>query len=105
MARAETKEKATSEIGIEVETLTSSAASRLGYEGEQGVVVTSVKDGSPAQTAGIADGDLITEVNKDKIKSVSDYEKALAKSKPGEAALFLIRRENASVFVAVRLPK
>jgi len=104
-APTETKEKASSEIGIEVQTLTASAASRLGYEGEQGVVVTSVKDGSPAQTAQIAQGDLITEVNRVKIRNVSDYEKALSKSKPGGAALFLIRRQDATLFVAVRLPK
>ncbi|MCX5801762.1 MAG: DegQ family serine endoprotease [Candidatus Eisenbacteria bacterium] len=104
-APAETREKAVSEIGIEVETLTSALASRLGYEGEEGVVVTSVKGGSPAQTAGIAQGDLVKEVNKEKVKTASEYEKALAKSKRGEAALFLIRRANATLFVAVRLPK
>jgi len=105
VARAETREKAVSEIGIEVQTLTPSLASKLGYEGEEGVVVTSVKGGSPAQTAGIAEGDLVTEVNKEKVKTVSEYETALAKSKPGEAALFLIKRENATLFVAVRVPK
>jgi len=104
-ASSETREKAVSEIGIEVETLTPSLASKLGYEGEEGVVVTSVKGGSPAQTGGIAEGDLVKEVNKEKVRSVSEYEKALAKSKPGEAALFLLRRENATLFVALRVPK
>jgi serine protease Do len=105
VATAETREKAVSDIGIEVETLTPSVASKLGYEGEEGVVVTRVKAGSPAETAGIAEGDLIKEVNKEKVKSASEYERALATSKPGEAALFLIRRENATLFVALRVPK
>jgi len=105
IASAGTKEKAVSDIGIEVETLTPSVASRLGYEGEEGVVVTSVKAGSPAETANIAQGDLIKEVNKIRVKNAPEYEKALAKTKPGEAALFLIRRENATLFIALRVPK
>ncbi|MFH0777201.1 MAG: DegQ family serine endoprotease [Candidatus Eisenbacteria bacterium] len=94
-----------SEVGIEVETLIPALAKRLGYQDEQGVVVVAVKPGSPAQSAGIAQGDLIKEVNKQKVTDVSEYDKAFARSKPGDAVLFLIRRENATVFVAVRLPK
>ncbi|UCF79535.1 MAG: DegQ family serine endoprotease [Candidatus Eiseniibacteriota bacterium] len=105
VASAEPQEKKVSKIGIEVQTLTPSMASRLGYEDETGVVVTSVTPGSPAQQAGIAQGDLIKEVNKEKVTTTSEYEKALAKSKPGEAALFLIRRETATLFVALRMPE
>ncbi len=105
VAVAETQEKVESEIGVEVQTLTSSLAERLNLGDEQGVVVTKVKAGSPAQSAGIQEGDLIKEVNKEEVTDTSGYGKALAKSKPGESVLFLIRRQNATLFAAIRLPK
>jgi len=101
----EPKEKVESEIGLEVQTLTSSMAGRLGYENEEGVIVTKVKSGSPAQTAGIQHGDLIKEVNRQKVSNTTDYKKALAKSKSGDSVLLLMRRENATLFVAVKVPE
>jgi serine protease Do len=99
------KEKTVTKIGMTVQTLTPSLASRLGLENEEGVVVVEVKGGSAAQAAGIAKGDLIKEVNKERVTDVSEYEDALAKSGPGDAVLFLIRRESATLFVAMRMPE
>ncbi len=105
VAAAEKKDEKVSKIGMTVQTLTPALASRLGYEDEEGVVVVEVKAGSQAQSAGIAQGDLIKEVNRERVTDISEYEKALAKSKPGEAVLFLIRREGATLFVAMRMPE
>jgi serine protease Do len=104
-AAADTREKVESEIGVQVQTLTPSLAERLGLDQAEGVIVAKVKAGSPAQSAGIQEGDVIKEVNKEKVTNTSEYEAALAKSKPGDTVLFLIRRENATLFVAMRLPK
>ncbi|KPJ61037.1 MAG: hypothetical protein AMJ46_03415 [Latescibacteria bacterium DG_63] len=105
VASAETKEKTVSKIGMSVQTLSPSLAAKLGYENEKGVVVVEVKAGGAAQAAGIAEGDLIKEINREKVTNTSEYEEALAKSEPGEAALFLIRRESATLFVALRMPE
>ncbi|MBN1503882.1 MAG: DegQ family serine endoprotease [Candidatus Eisenbacteria bacterium] len=104
-AAEEPRERVESEIGLEVQTLTSSMASRLNMEGEEGVIVTKVKSGSPAEAAGIQHGDLIKEVNKQKVTDTTEYRKALGRLKPGDSVLLLLRRENATLFVALRMPK
>jgi serine protease Do len=105
IAATETKQRTVSKIGMTVQTLTPQLAARLGYDDEGGVVVVEVKAGSHAQSAGIAQGDLIKEVNRESVTDTAEYEDALAKSEPGEAVLFLIRRENATLFVAMRMPE
>ena len=104
-AAEEPREKVESEIGLEVQTLTSSMAGRLNMEGEEGVIVTKVKSGSPAEAAGIQHGDLVKEVNRQKVTDTTEYKKALGKSKPGDSVLLLLRRDNATLFVAVKVPK
>jgi putative serine protease PepD len=49
-----------------------------------GAVVASVQRGGPAARAGIASGDVITEINGQRVSSPSDVADALATAKPGE---------------------
>ena len=73
-------------------------AAQFGYEAKKkGVVVTAVAPGSPASTAGIRTGDLITELNRQEVKSISDYEKAMAGIKAGDTILVLIDRRGGRV--------
>ena len=53
-------------IGITVQNLTEDVAAELGYENEQGVVVSGVDPEGPAAMAGITSGNLIQEVNRTK---------------------------------------
>ena len=92
-------------LGVEVQTLTKELAQRLGYEGEEGVVVTLVEPGSPADDKGIRRGDLIKEVGGRKVRSVGEYKDALKGLKPGQAVLFLVRRGDNTFYVALRVPE
>jgi len=92
-------------LGMDVEELTGNLARRLGYSGEKGVVVTDVKFGGLAQLAGIKRGDLIQEIRGEKIRSLDDYRRALGKIKKGESILFLVRRGENTLFVAIKVPK
>ncbi|MFN3345277.1 MAG: PDZ domain-containing protein, partial [Chloroherpetonaceae bacterium] len=59
-----------------------------------------------AATRGIMKGDVILEVNGDKVRSVSEFKSAIAKVKNGEAALLRIRRADKSTqFVAIEMGK
>jgi len=93
------------ELGIEVEELTGDLARRPGYRGEKGVVVSDVKFGSLAQLAGIKRGDLIQEIDGEKVESLDDYRRALGKIKKGGSILFLVRRGEDTLFVAVKVPE
>jgi serine protease Do len=90
------------DLGITVETLSTANAKELGYEGEKGVVVTSVDESGPAAGSGLQAGDLIVEVNRQKVDDVKSYREAVAKSGEKGAVLMLVKRQGASRFVIVR---
>jgi len=79
-------------FGLEVQPLTPELSKPLGLDANvKGVVVTSVKDGSPAEAAGIQEGDVITKVIRDHkfqpVTSVKEFEELSSKS--DELALFV----------------
>jgi serine protease Do len=92
-----------SDLGLSVAPLTADKAKQYNLdEGEKGVVVTDVDDGSPAAVAELHPGDLITEVDRQPITNVNEFRDALAKAKDKESVLMLVKRESASRFVIVR---
>ena len=56
-----------------------------------------------AAQAGVQSGDLILEVNRKAIHSVGDYHKALKSTKVGEMVLLRLQRQQASIYVAVKI--
>jgi serine protease Do len=95
-------EKDGSEVGVQVQNLTSDMASRLGYEGDHGVVVVDVEPGGLAAESGIQRGDLIKEVNRQEVRNLSDYNKALSRASKDEPILFLIRRGDNTFFLILK---
>ena len=72
--------------GLEVEDLTSPKAQGLGVEGKKGVLVTNVASGSPAEDAGIIPRDIISEINKQPVTNLSDYQR-ITKGVKGDALI------------------
>ena len=78
-------------LGVSVsEKYTSSVLKYYGYP--SGAVVSSVADGSPADNAGLAKGDIITEFNGTEITEYSMLESLLQKCKPGDQVSVKIYR-------------
>ncbi|MBS0648143.1 MAG: DegQ family serine endoprotease [Verrucomicrobia bacterium] len=91
-------------LGIEVENLNSDYRNQLGYgTGDEGVVITKVKPGSPAALAGIRPGCLIQAINHKKVSNTSEYEAALNEASQNKRVLLLIRHGKTSKFYAIRL--
>lgn len=90
------------ELGVTVQNLTEDIAGELGYEGEQGVVVTGVEPGSPAAMAGIRAGNLIQEVNREQIQDVDDFEEAVKDARERRSVLLLVYDGQYSRYVALR---
>jgi len=61
---------------------------------DNGAKVTSVSDESPAEKAGLEEGDVITRINDTKIESPEDLVKAIGKFKPEEKVTVTYRRDN-----------
>ncbi|TDE63927.1 MAG: PDZ domain-containing protein, partial [Candidatus Scalindua sp. AMX11] len=90
------------DLGLTVQDLTEALADSMGYEGESGVLVSSVEPGSEAALADIKEGDLIKEANREKISNVKEFTAALKKIEKGEDILFLVQRGMHTRFVIIK---
>jgi serine protease Do len=90
-------------MGLEIQDLTPSFAKQLGYENAGGVLVAEVVPGTYAEEAGLRRGDLIKEVDHNKIASVGDFDKAIAKSEEDNTALLLVQRGENTFFAAIQV--
>jgi len=88
-------------LGITVQNLTPEIARALGLEDTTGVVVARVEKGSPADVAGINRGDVMQEVNHQLVEDVDDFYRAMDRAKGQESILLLVRRGEASLYIAV----
>lgn len=80
------------ELGFDVANLTDDLASRLGYEGESGVVVTRVDSGSAAAQVGIEPGILIKEINRQKVRNKKEFTEEITEAKKKGVALLLLQQ-------------
>jgi S1-C subfamily serine protease len=79
-------------IGVQIEDVSPDQAKALGMPQVQTVRVTSVVPGSPAETAGIANGDVILAVNQAKVVSLQQFQARVASCKLGAAITLRIWR-------------
>ncbi|MCS7215548.1 MAG: DegQ family serine endoprotease [Thermodesulfovibrio sp.] len=78
--------------GISVIDLDSSMAKQIGADPEdRGVVIYKIEPGSPADVTGLRKGDLIMEIERQKILSASDFQRAIQKISKSDV-LVLINR-------------
>ena len=89
-------------LGLRVQELTKELAEELGYEVGEGVIVSEVMPGSPAANAGLQSGALITSVNRKPVKSVADFDNALAGSARTKRALLLAKQAGRSMFLVLK---
>jgi serine protease Do len=98
-----------SKLGATVRNLTPEMADRLNVPSGQGVVVQEVKPGSFADDVGLTRGDVILEINKQKVNSEDDYDRVQSSLKSGQDVVFLVRqrgagRNDGTIFLAGTLP-
>jgi serine protease Do len=70
--------------------------------GKQGVKVVKVEPGSPAQRAGIQEGDYILEINRKAVTSMEDFQRATRKLDAKDGILLLIQRGRSTIFLSIR---
>ncbi len=97
--------KAAGPLGLSVQTLTRQLATQLGYEGLSGVVVDEVETGSPADEYGLEPEMLITEVNREPVRNVKQFNEAIAKAKAKGKVLLRVRTEEWARLILIPLPQ
>jgi serine protease Do len=102
-AQGQPEEQTSRKLGMSIQTLTPDLADQLGYGNAKGVVITDVVPGSPADDAGLQRGDLIQEVNRRAVQTVSDFENRVKDLKSGDVVALLVRRGANTFFVAVNV--
>jgi serine protease Do len=95
--------KAKSLLGLDVQPITPELARQLGLRSAEGVLVARVEDGAPADEAGIQRGDVIREINRQRVKVLGDFERLTRDLKPGDRVTVLLQRGAKSLYVAFTL--
>lgn len=89
-------------LGLTVQPMTPDIASQLGIDrNTQGLVVTRVDPASPAAESGIQQGDVITEANRQAVRSAENLRSVIEQGND-RPVLLLINRGGQTIYVAVR---
>jgi membrane-associated protease RseP (regulator of RpoE activity) len=81
-----------SPLGVRVQDLTEQLGEYFGVPEGGGVLITSVRSGSPAERAGLHAGDVIIAVDDRNVRTVRDFTRALA-GKEGDVSLTIVRNK------------
>ncbi len=98
------REQIGEELGMTIVELTPEIAKQFGYTKKEGVLVSNVSPGSPADEAGIKRGDLIIEINRKPVKNLENYKSILSNVK-GRRILLLLKRSDSAYYVVIGMPK
>ena len=90
-------------LGIKMKNLDADEAKALGVGDSGGVLVESVVPGSPAQKAGILEGDVITSAAGQHLENSISLRSVVGGSKPGSKMLFEVIRDNKNITLTVVL--
>ncbi len=89
--------------GVEVHSLTPDIARQLGLpHGISGVVISDVAADSAASQAGLEAGDVIMEINRQPVASVSEFKRVSGRLGKSDSVLLLINRRGSRLFVVIK---
>jgi serine protease Do len=89
-------------LGLDVQALTAALAEQFELHETVGVLVTKVERGGLAHSEGVQEGDLINEVNRQTVRTVTQFSDAVAKVKPGQTVLLRIIRKARAFFIVIK---
>ncbi len=92
--------RAKSMLGLEVRPITPDIARQLNLPSAEGVVVARVEEGSAAAEAGVQRGDVIREINRQRVRTMAEFEKLTRDVKEGDRLTVLLQRGPMSLYVA-----
>jgi len=92
-------------LGVQIQEVTPDVAESLGLKGSAGALVAKVTKGSPSETAGLRQGDVITRFDGKDIKELRDLTRSVAATRPGTKAPITIWRDGHEMQLSVDVGK
>ena len=90
-------------IGVSGQALTPVLAKTFGFRHRQGLLVSGVLDGGPADQAGIRPGDLITRIEGEPIRSAAQALDLIAGHAPGDVLKVAVERDGRDLELSIRV--
>ena len=94
--------KAGPQLGLTVEELNTEKARNYGLSDTSGLIVAQVQSNSPADEAGFKQGDIILEIDQEKVNDLAQFNRKLESYKAGDTLLFLIKRQGATLYLTLK---
>jgi serine protease Do len=95
--------KISNRLGIAVDNLTAEQRKELGLKDQGGVVISDIT--GAARRSALQPGDVVLMVNRRHVASAKDFYDAVKDVKEGESTMLLVKRGDATQFVAISVPK
>jgi serine protease Do len=90
-------------LGLSVQDITEELAAELGIDTNvEGVIVSAVEAGSPAERVGIRPGDVIEQVANTRVSNVKEFREQLADRDEDDSVLVLVRRGDDTLFRVIK---
>ncbi|MCA0015450.1 DegQ family serine endoprotease [Mesorhizobium sp. B292B1B] len=90
-------------LGVEIQPVTPDVANAIGLDHAGGALVSRVNDGSPAASAGIETGDVITSFAGQDVKDPKDLSRAVADVSPGAKESLEVWRKGKAMQISVEV--
>lgn len=90
-------------LGVGIQGVSEDIAAGVGLDAAEGAIVSSVAPDGPADAAGLKTGDVILEVNGERIEEMPELPRVIADIKPGETAKLSVWRNGKAISVNVEL--
>lgn len=87
-------------LGISVKSISPEIQRKLKLDSDKGVVISEVARGSEAEAVGLAAGDVILEINRKRVNSLDDLNKAIGKR---NSLALLISRDGKTFYVPMKI--